>query len=40
MSLENFFIWMGTGFVLGVGMGMGKAFMAWLGARIKGIANA
>ena len=40
MSIENGLIWLATGFVLGVGMGMGKAFMAWLGAKIKGIANA
>jgi hypothetical protein len=40
MSVQDTLTWLATGFVLGVGMGAGNAFMSWLGTRIKGIANA
>ena len=36
MSLENLLIWLGTGFVLGVGFGIGNAAIQWLGKRMAG----
>lgn len=39
MTLENLFIWLATGFVLGLGMGAGSVFITWLGNRIKAVVN-
>ena len=36
MSLENLLIWLGTGFVLGVGFGMGNAVIQWVEKRLVG----